>query len=361
MTASEAVLIFPAGLPDALDYQSRAQALGQRVVGASSLAFDQAKNNYADWATLPFVHEDGFDDALAETVRRHDIGAIYTSHFVIWKYLSERLEEIAPDTRLIGGQTLLDGEAAYRKLRQRLADDPLAAAPFYASAVPARPALSEAERIGLVRLVGTISGMCSEEKVLALIDALRHAPEGDIVEIGSWWGKSAAAFAWLANRYQLGAVLCVDPWEKEAQRQGTAIVDTASDALDTDEAVRIFEINLAPLAFGRLNYVRDKSANVGRRFGPGFEAETGAFGRTSYTGQIAVLHIDGNHAYEHVAEDAEVWIPHMKPGGFIIFDDYVWPFGDGPKRVGDRYVEDNAERIAFTFVSGTALFVQLKA
>ena len=63
MTVSDSVLVFPAGLPDALDYQSRAKALGQKVVGASSLAFDQAKARYEDWETLPFVHEDGFDDA----------------------------------------------------------------------------------------------------------------------------------------------------------------------------------------------------------------------------------------------------------------------------------------------------------
>lgn len=361
MTVSDSVLVFPAGLPDALDYQSRAKALGQKVVGASSLAFDQAKARYEDWETLPFVHEDGFDDALVETVRRRGVGAIYTSHFIIWNYLSERLPQIAPETRLIGGECLLDGEVVYRSLRERLDADTLGEEPFFGAALPARPPLTRAERAGLVRLVGTIGGMCSEEKVLALIDALRHAPDGDVVEIGSWWGRSAAALAWLANRYDLGNVLCVDPWARETMTQGNAIVDKGSDALDVDEALRIFEINLAPLANGRLNYVRERSAPVGRRFGPCFTAQTEAFGQTRYTGQIAVLHIDGNHAYENVAQDAAVWTPHVKPGGFVIFDDYVWPFGDGPRRVADRYLEDEADRIAFAFASGTAMFIQLKA
>lgn len=362
MTWLDTVLIFPAGLSDAVDYKTRAQSNGQRVVGASSLADDQVRGDFADWETLPFVHEAGFDAALADTVRRYGIGSIYTSHFVIWHYLSEHLAQIAPNTRLIGGQTLLDGEVAYRKLRARLEYDPLADVPFSAAALPARPPLTEAERVGLVRLVGTIAGMCSEEKVLALIAALRHAPEGDIVEIGSWWGRSAAALVWLTNRFALGSMLCVDPWAKETMHHGAGagIVDKASDALDTDEALRIFEINLAPLACGRLNYVRDRSVAVGRRFGPGIEVETEVFGRTRYSGAIAVLHIDGNHAYENVAEDAAVWIPHVKPGGFIIFDDYVWPFGDGPKRVGDAFLASDADRIAFSFVSGTALFVQLK-
>lgn len=360
MSALETVLIFPAGLPDAVDFHSRAEALGQRVVGASSLSFDPAKAAYRDWETLPYVHEAGFETALVDVLQRRTVDAIYTSHFVIWKHLSERLPVIAPDVRLMRGQTILDGQVVYQDLQARMAAAPSAATPFFGSALPARPPLRDAERTGLVRLVAGVSGMCSEEKVLALVDAMRCAPNGDTVEIGSWWGRSASAFAWLAHRFDLGAVLCIDPWQKEAQRQGVGIVDKASDAVDTDEALRIFEINLAPLSNGRVNYLRAKSADVAAIYRPGLSVESGAFGRTTYTGEIAVLHIDGNHAYPSVAEDAAAWIPFVKPGGFIIFDDYVWPFGDGPQRVGDAFLEQEADRIAFSFLSGTALFVQLK-
>ena len=74
----------------------------------------------------------------------------------------------------------------------------------------------------------------------------------------------------------------------------------------------------------------------------------------------AVLHIDGNHAYDNVLADACAWTPHVRPGGWIVFDDYVWAFGDGPKRVGDAYLAENAERIDLSFVTGTALWVRLK-
>ena len=79
------------------------------------------------------------------------------------------------------------------------------------------------------------------------IDALT-APPGDVVEIGSWWGRSAALLVWLARRYDIGPVLCVDPWDEACMDQGNALLDQTSADLDTEEALRMFEINLAPLA-----------------------------------------------------------------------------------------------------------------
>jgi hypothetical protein len=129
--------------------------------------------------------------------------------------------------------------------------------------------------------------------------------------------------------------------------------------MDTDEALAIFQINLSPLVRGDLNYLRARSIDGAARYGPGLNLETAAFGRVNYAGEIAVLHIDGNHAYDSVAADAAAWIGYVKPGGWIIFDDYVWAFGDGPAKVGDAFLASDADRIAFSFVMGTALFVQL--
>ena len=73
-----------------------------------------------------------------------------------------------------------------------------------------------------------------------------------------------------------------------------------------------------------------------------------------------MLHIDGNHAEPQVASDCELWTPHVVPGGWIIFDDYEWAFGDGPRRVADAFVAARSSDIAAVFQAGPALFVQLK-
>jgi hypothetical protein len=71
------------------------------------------------------------------------------------------------------------------------------------------------------------------------------------------------------------------------------------------------------------------------------------------------LHIDGNHAYEAVKTDITAWERFVVDGGWIIFDDYNWPYGDGPRRVGDEFLEKNLAKISTAFVMGGALFIQL--
>ncbi|WP_458095764.1 class I SAM-dependent methyltransferase [Roseomonas sp. WA12] len=349
-------LVFPAGMPEALAFRERAEACGGTVVGASSVGDDPARQSYADWEHLPFVTDPGFDIALAGLIRRHGIGSVYTPHFVVHRHLAERLQAIAPGTVLQACRSPDDEDRAYRALRQRVA-----ALPLLSPTGPARPALTPLERTGLVRLIGTIPGMCGEEKMVALMEVMRRTPGGDIVEIGSWWGRSAALLVLLARRYGIGPVLCIDPWEDAAMQQGNALLDSASIRLDTEEALRIFEINLSPLADGRLNYLRARSTHAARLYMPGLEVSSAAFGSTRYAGAIAVLHIDGNHAREEVESDVALWTPHVRPGGWIIFDDYEWAFGKGPQKAADGFVAREGRRIAATFRAGPALLVQLRS
>jgi hypothetical protein len=344
-------------MPEGLTHREGAEAAGRRVVGASSLSDDPARALYALWETLPHVSDPGFDAAFARVVQRYDVTEVHTPHFVVWKYLSEHLVRLAPGARLLGELHPEDHERAYRALRARVA----AVGPGPFGAIPAqRPALTLLERSGLLRLVATIPGMCAEEKMHAVIEAMRRAPPGDIVEIGSWWGRSAALFVWLSRRYDLGKVLCVDPWRVEALSQGDALLDSLSLSLDTEEALRMFEINLAPLAGDRLNYIRAPSVEGAALYKANPAAATDAFGATRYAGRIAVLHIDGNHAYEQVAQDEAAWTPLVAPGGWIIFDDYEWAFGDGPRRVADAFVAREAPRIEASFLAGPSLFAKLK-
>jgi hypothetical protein len=352
----DTVLIFPAGMPDALAFRDRAKARGVRVIGASSVANDPAESEYETWEALPYVSDPKFDATLADLMRRHGVGSVYAPHFVVWSHLSERLAEIAPGVQLSGADLPQDHERAYRALRSRMAT---ASAPNFTPAFAPKAPLSFLERCGLIRLMNTIPGMCAEEKALAVMDVMRHAPPGDVVEIGSWWGRSASLFAWLANRYDVGKVLCIDPWISDAMTQGDAVLDKTSAELDTEEALRMFEINLAPLAGDRLNYLRSRAEDAAALYGPALTVRTEAFGETRYEGAISVLHIDGNHAEHHAELDTRLWTPHVRPGGWIIFDDYEWAFGDGPRKVADAWIAAKAERIAARFQAGPALFLQL--
>lgn len=354
---TETVLIFPAGVPDALKYRAEAAERGCRVVGASSLSWNPDSDRYDQWEYLPYVHAPEFSEAIGALIARLGITAIFAPHEVVSAHLAEILPALAPGVTLISASPLLAKEREYRALQARA--EAISAVPDWFDG--GAPRLAGARLAGLLRLVDGVPGMSDNDKIAAMIEVARHVPAGDIVEIGSWWGRSAALLTLLSRHHGLGPVLCVDPWRADALPQGVAILDRASAAMDLDDALRIFETNLAPIADGRVNYIRAPSVEAARRYGPELTVETEALGRTVYSGQIALLHIDGNHALERVTEDAGSWTPHMAPGGWVVFDDYVWAFGDGPQQVGDAYCARNVDRITRSFVMGTALFVQLEA
>ena len=353
------ILVFPGGMEGSLRFARRNLAAKRRIVGASSLAYDPACGQYPAWVRLPQVTQDGFDGELRRILAEERIDEVFTPHPVIWDYLERSLAEIAPGVRL-----------THESVEQVVAEygDAIAEADALGDGVwdlcgpaPASPPLLPVEGCSLLHFTSGIPGHCGGEKIWALAEAARRCPEGDLVEIGSAWGKSAYALAWLARRYGLGKLLCVDPWSAAHRHQndGGGGVNDWAERMDFDAALMVFEINLAGFGAGAVNYLRIPSHAGARVYAHRAPVTTPVFGRTTYAGRIALLHIDGNHDHDHVRRDTAMWAPMVAPGGWIVFDDYTWAFGDGPKRVGDAFLDGNAGRIDTAFVAGTALFVRL--
>ncbi len=354
------VLIFPGGMPRSLDYLRQCQRQGVPTVGASSLNYDVASAHYASWRHLPYVNRPEFDAALCRTLRDFDIGGIYSPNPVVWNHLRGVLGTLAPDVELLNDSPVDDALASFRAARNQareLLEKPLP----LASVLPGKAPISEIDLAALFRHADTIPGMCDHEKIRALHEVARHTVAGDLVEIGSWWGKSAFVLARLARCYGIGNLLCVDPWSSEhlVQNDAAGMVDGGSASLDASEALAVFEMNLLPYSANHVNYLRLPSTDGVRYYLGHRRVATPTFGTTCYAGHIAILHIDGNHAYASVKADIESWSGLVAGGGWIILDDYTWPFGDGPRRAGDEFVADQLARIECGFVMGGALFLQL--
>ncbi len=354
---SRPVLVLPAGYGDGPEVTAHAMARGMTVIGASSVANDPAAAGCDSFVSLPHVSDPDFDRRLAETIEAHGVGQVHASHFAVWHRLKTRLPEIAPGVCLSLGRGAFELQDEYRALLTRVASPP--PIPELAASTRPRPGLGPIETAGYLRAATAIFGESYELKLLALIEAARRAPTGDIVEIGSLFGRTAAFLAMLNNRYDLGRILCVDPWAPEAIDQGNAALNEAGLIFDWASFRRMFEVNVAPFAQGRLNYVQALSVEGARAYATG-EVETETFGRTTYERAIGLLHIDGNHGYEHVSEDVRAWAPYVKPGGWIVMDDYEWDWGDGPRRATDEFLEAEARRVRLAFVRGHAMFIQLK-
>jgi hypothetical protein len=352
------LLIFPAGMPAALERAVRAQVQGTQVLGASSVPGDPAIRHYDAWAFLPRYDDPGFPAALRTVAAAHGVTRIFTPHTVIFDHLKTLMPQALPDVALEPTEPFVEEIASYRALMKRR--DAMGPLDPIASPTPPQPALSDAELGGLLRFAGAVPGLCSEEKVLALAAAARLAPAGDVVELGSWWGKSAVALGWLARRYGLGKLLCVDPWSLAEATQANEDVNAQTAKWDMEEVLAVFQTNLAMLA-GDANYLRMASRDAAGVYARDRAATTDAFGETRYAGHISLLHIDANHELEPVREDVRLWAPMVARGGWAILDDYQWPFGDGPRIAGDELLSAWGDEVATAFVAGTALFIQRRA
>jgi hypothetical protein len=362
MTTNKAILIFPAGMPRALGFLGTCLREHRNVVGASSLAYDPARPQYPAWITLPYINQNNFETELGRAIRGLNVSGIYSSHPVVWDYLSRSLERIAPGVSLLNTSPASIELEVYRAARKRasaLLDTPL---PLAVEHTP-KTDMTAIEAAALYLHAETIPGMCDHEKLRALYEIARYCPAGDLVEIGSWWGKSAFIFLRLAQTFGIGNLLCVDPWTDAhlVQNDPNGLVDTASAQFSAEEALSVFQLNLLPYSRGDVNYMRMPSTHGAALYRAAAEVSTSVFGKTTYCGRIALLHVDGNHSYDSACADVLAWSDLVMPGGWLVIDDYNWPFGDGPKRAGNEYLSANIERISTSFVMGGALFIRLSS
>lgn len=351
------ILVFPSALEAAARFAREARQWGRRVVGASSLEADPNAPIFDAWSRLPFIGAPDFFDALAALAAREGVTEFYTPHAPTFHLLEHEMSRRVPGVRMIG-------PGPFKRQMKRVTDAlddgaaGLAEAARYAGGPsPLPPALVGA----ILSQVETIHGECSREKVLALCGAVPTAPRGDIVEIGALFGKSSYVLNRLGTWRGIGATVCVDPWNLglSVQTDAPTHIQEASGGWDWEIVHQGFLVAMLGCASAPFNYLRMTSAEAHAVYATSNSISSPEFGETPLAGAIAVLHLDGNHDEAAVAEDFALWSPHVLPGGWIIFDDYNWPHGDGPRNVADRAIAQYGAQVRRRFVGGGAMFVQL--
>ncbi|MDH4283838.1 MAG: class I SAM-dependent methyltransferase [Gallionellaceae bacterium] len=356
----EKILIFPIDLPQSQDFARVARQLGFSVIACSSEPIGKDAFPEYEVASLPYVTDAGFDDAFAYLLSQSKISLVYAPHPAVWwhlKLLQQSVKEM-PQFRICNESPYEMDWHSYGGAYQ-WAESCKARGNFLPE--PTLPPLSTSSYAGLYRYYMQIPGQSDDIKLWALTCIARSAPAGDVVEIGSLYGKSAFALSWLAKFHHIGSMIAVDPWEVASIRdQGKQanLLNNATLTRNWQQAFLGFAATVS--AFDNVGYIRrpsslavelyKKAATEGKLFSE-------ELGEAPVTGKIAILHIDGNHKYESVKEDVKVWLPFVKQGGWILLDDYVWSFGDGPKRAGDELLFSGV-MIQTSFVVGDTLYIQ---
>jgi hypothetical protein len=354
---ARSTLVVPGGTSEALAYRREALGRGLRLIGASSVRNDPARDLYVEWVELPPVFAAAFEDRFRDVVERRNVGAIFCPHSILHDRIRDVLRARDLPAELINPHPAEEQE---RRVEGRL-DESRGLRPYMTSVAARDDVLADLEIAALLQATGVIPGQSDTTKLATIMAMFPMLPKGDIVEVGVYWGRSAYLLAWLARRYRTGSVLAVDPWAAEhaVQNDAPALVRDDTFRQDWDAIHRGFLMHLLPVAIGQLSYLRAPSRDAARQYADLDAIDSPPFGPVSFSRRISLLHIDGNHDHEAARADIEAWLPHVAPRGMIMLDDYVWIHGDGPRRAADALLAQLGERATRSFVAGGALFIQL--
>lgn len=350
-------LVFPSCAEESVRFYTQASARGEKVVAASSLAYDETASSYAHYFRLPDIYKESFLGELQRAISAHNIQKIYCPHLAVFKHIEDCIAQGSLTVSLLGANPLKEREETYRRLLTKAHRTRQEAATIS----DGNSTMSAIDIASILRYYSEVFGQSNESKLVALIAIFADAPKGDVIEIGSLWGKSAAALCLLAKHHHTGKLLMVDPWERDRAQQPTsqAYKQEMLPEFDWDLSFEACCINLLPVGKDIANYLRLPSVDANRYYAKNKKVTSAEFGEVRYEGRVSVLHIDGNHEYDAVKKDYKAWRPFVKDGGWVIIDDYFWLEGDGPKRLGNEVLIAEEDDIHTSFVCGKALFIKL--
>lgn len=138
------------------------------------------------------------------------------------------------------------------------------------------------------------------QKILELVE--QHKPKV-CVELGTWQGASAIPVARAIRRWG-GTLACVDNWNGNVNNETllSAIANVTMPWMLANCARNLIQAGV--------------TANI--RLIPADTVDAAQCWR----GPIDYLYVDADHSYDGVMADLRAWVPHVKPGGLIIGDDY---------------------------------------
>lgn len=138
---------------------------------------------------------------------------------------------------------------------------------------------------------------------------------GDIVEIGSAYGRSATCMAWGIKLHGKGRVYAIDP-----HTGGINFVEKHKNELKDFSSLGFFLKNISRFNLEHFVVPLPHPSDVAATVWPDDRA-------------IRLLFIDGWHSYEACRNDMRTWSKWVSPGGVMVIHDYAW--GEGVKDAVD--------------------------
>jgi len=190
-----------------------------------------------------------------------------------------------------------------------------------------------------------VRGYLNDDEAVELFDIARRigSQTPQIVELGSWMGKSAVVFCAALNNRTHSNIHCVDAFEVEADRdpkvQSRYQLDVEAEAKTQIEA---FHENIR--AFGNPEMVKIHKGLTSQIV-------------KKWDAPIDLLFIDADHEYQSVKEDFENWSRYVSKGGFVCLDDTWLQAPEGAKKWHKgpgKFVKEDLQKLPeWRFISHT--------
>jgi len=171
----------------------------------------------------------------------------------------------------------------------------------------------EALKQNVSTVLPTLEGWCSKEKAMSFIELVLEVEPALCVDIGAFGGSSIFPVAMSLKALEKGVVIGIDPWDKI---ECIKYFDPIEDA----EHLKWWgSLNINYVYYSYLNMIKKNKLDdyvhtmkaTSEEAAPDIES-------------IDILHIDGNHSEVVSTQDVELYLPKVKTGGYIWFNDSLW-------------------------------------
>ncbi|HEY5234830.1 MAG TPA: class I SAM-dependent methyltransferase [Rhabdochlamydiaceae bacterium] len=181
------------------------------------------------------------------------------------------------------------------------------------SVLHAQPSIDEVKeevRRGLFQ----ITGWCSQEKAMNFIDLVLEVKPQVCVEIGVFGGRSVFPVAMALKFLESGFIIGIDPWDRiECLKH----LDTVEDPKHFDHWGK------EDLKFAYRSYLEMiKKYDLEEYCVTKKISSEKAVPSIDF---IDILYIDGNHSEASSLQDVALYLPKVRSGGYIWFNDPKWP------------------------------------
>lgn len=151
-----------------------------------------------------------------------------------------------------------------------------------------------------------VQGWFSEGDVAAYRSLVESNPNGKMIELGTWKGRSLSSVIPIAKAVNYSEVVAVDTFKGSPGE----INYSHKDALYMDIRA-IFDRAMQDVGAGNMLTVHeDHHQNVVDKYSDEY---------------FDLVFIDAEHGTTNVIDDIKLWLPKVKVGGYIAGHDYDWP------------------------------------